>query len=112
MEGTRLITLLEPVGGGKDAYGQDKPSTWKRYPVWAVRKDTAATEGYLGGDNAGVEWLRDYEIRKISIGNRTIKGTWRMIDEDGEDLNIKGVFEVNSGARERRLKIKAAYQGE
>ena len=76
-----------------------------KHVVYATREDKpSAGAGLVAPDVEGGVWVRHYVFREESVIRRPTEA-WTAIGEDGCPLSIEGVFEDNSGARARRLRI-------
>lgn len=114
MEGNRRIVLLEPQPTGESsdlaAVVEGPP---KSHPVWAVREDKPTPgEGLVADVVEGGAWQVRYTIREESLGLAPRpREDWGVVDEDGETLQLTGVFEVNSGSRRRKLVLLCERTG-
>lgn len=110
MRGNRRIVLREPQPTGeRDASGAIKKGEPKNHVVYAVREKASnvgggGSEGLIAADVLGGEWRRIYKFREDAVLG-IVDETWSVIDENGIELDIEAVAEVNSGARRRWLQI-------
>ena len=106
MEGNRRIVLLEPQPTGeRDAANAVLYGDPKRHAVWAIRDDRpSSAEGLVAAGIEGQFYQLRYTFRRESVPSLPTVA-WSGVDEAGTPFAIRGVFEVNSGPRARRIVI-------
>ena len=110
MRGNRRIVLLEPQPTGeRDAAGSVRKGVPTTHIVHAIREKASSigsggTEGLIAPDVLGGEWRRKYKFPEDAVIG-IVDETWGVIDENGIELDIEAVAEVNSGARRRWIQI-------
>ena len=97
--------------GERDSYGALVEGPPIAHPVWAVREDKpSGAEGLVAPGVEGGSWAVHYTIREESVSKRPTEDWW-VVDENGQRLELEGVFEKNSGPRARRLVLVCERTG-
>ena len=105
----RLVQFHEPAPTGeRDAFGQVVRREPVPYLVWCHRQDRGGAEGFTADAVVGGRWTRQYECwaEAFPPGHRPTE-RWTLTADDGVDMRIERVDELESGPHPVKLVVSA-----